>query len=90
LITKAAEALPMAKAVVVDGGVTLRYQLSCAVNSIVSKQSNGSNSFFNFQPWINRRRKHLSFSYQLNRERGCRNCPWPDAVENVSMVASAV
>jgi hypothetical protein len=35
---------------------------------------------FSLQTWMNRRRGHYRFSYELNRRKGRRNCPGSDAV----------
>ena len=55
----------------------MRRHLNCIKTVQMFKLSGG---IFFLQPWMNRRRGHLRFSYQLNRRKGRRNCPWPDAV----------
>ncbi len=55
----------------------MRHHLNCIRTVQLFKISG---EIFSIQPGINRRRGHLRFSYQLNRERGRRNRPGPDAV----------
>ena len=55
----------------------MRRHLNCIKTVQMFKLSGG---IFFLQLWMNRRRGHLYFSYQLNRRKGRRNCPGPDAV----------
>ena len=55
----------------------MRRHLNC-IRTVQSFKLSGG--IFSIQPWINRRRGHLRFSYQLYRGQGRWNCPGPDAI----------
>jgi hypothetical protein len=65
----------------------MRRHLNCMKTVQMFKLSGGT---FSLQSWMNHSRGHLRFPYQLNRSKGRRNCPGPDAVITEAIVASAV
>jgi hypothetical protein len=65
----------------------MRRHLNCMKTVQMFKLSGG---IFSLQSWMNHSRGQLRFSNQLNRRKGRRNCPGPDAINTEEMVASAV